>query len=185
MEPTQQLEEILPTITDLVDRLEPADLERSTPCDDFQLVDVLDQLITLGGAFAWMYRGEVPPEIDPPERNGTVPAAEFRKTMDGLLDAVRSEGAMGRSIDSPVGEMPGETFARLVAFEGVIHGWDIAASAGLDYAPSAELVESVDTFARRAITADMRDGDTFAGPTSPPAGASALQKLVAFSGREV
>lgn len=185
MEPTQQLEVILPTITDLVDRLEPAELGNSTPCEKFQVVDVLDHMITLGGAFAYMFRGEVVPEINSPARNGAVPSAEFRKSMDDLLDAVRSDGALERVIDSPVGTMPGETFARLVAFDGLVHGWDIASGGNLTYTVPADVVQAVDSFARSAITADMRDGDTFAGPTTPPAGASALEELVAFSGRDV
>jgi uncharacterized protein (TIGR03086 family) len=185
MEPIQQLEEILPATVELVDRLEPADMDRPTPCSEFRLVDVLEHMVTLGGSFAWLFRGEVPPEPSAPVRNGEVPAAEFRKAMEELLDAVHDDGAMERTIDSPVGRMLGEDFARLVAFDGLVHGWDIASSAGLGYHPSEDLVASVDSFARGAITPQMRDGDTFAGPTTAPAGASTLERLVAFSGREV
>ena len=185
MEPMQQLEEILPATIELVDQLEPEDMDRPTPCSEFRLVDVLDHMVTLGGSFAWLFRGEVPPDPSPPDRNGSVPAAEFRKAMEDLLDAVHGDGAMERAIDSPVGRMPGEQFARLVALDGLVHGWDIASSAGLDYHPSEELVATVHSFARSAITPAMRDGDTFAGPTTAPEGASELERLVAFSGREV
>ena len=87
MEPTEQLAIILPTITDLVDRVQPDDLSNPTPCERFALADVLDHMITLGGAFGPMFRGEEPTESAPPGRNGTVPAAEFRTVMDDLLDA--------------------------------------------------------------------------------------------------
>ncbi|MGI9576877.1 MAG: maleylpyruvate isomerase N-terminal domain-containing protein, partial [Microthrixaceae bacterium] len=122
MEPTRQLEAILPSITELVDQLEPADLGNPTPCEKFEVVDVLDHMITLGGVLAYMFRGEVVPEIEPPVRNGAVPTAEFRKSMDDLLDAVRIDGALERVIDSPFGTMPGGMFARFVAFDGLVHG---------------------------------------------------------------
>ena len=51
--------------------------------------------------------------------------------MDELLDCgevARGDGAA--LITTPMGEMPGETFARLVAFDGLVHGWDLASSTG-------------------------------------------------------
>ena len=48
--------------------------------------------------------------------------------MDGLLDAVQSPGALDRTIQTPGGEMPGAVFARLVALDGLVHGWDLATS---------------------------------------------------------
>jgi uncharacterized protein (TIGR03086 family) len=105
--------------------------------------------------------------------------------MDDLLDAVQSPGAMERTICAPVGEMPGSTFARFVAFDGLIHGWDLASATGLEYEPPAAVIASVDMFARGALTAAMRDGDTFKQPTTAPDDASRMEHLVAFSGRSL
>lgn len=185
MEPTEQLATILPAITDLVEQLEPDDLDSPTPCDKFALVDVLDHMIVLGGAFGHLFRGEEPPEQSPPERNGAVPRGEFREVMDDLLDAVTSVGAMQRTISAPVGQMPGDTFARLVAFDGLVHGWDIARAAGLPYELPDEVVTDVEAFALVAITPEMRDGDTFKARTSPPADATHIERVAAFSGRTV
>lgn len=185
MQPIEQLERILPTVNDLVDGIQPEQLDAATPCTEFAVRDVLDHMIVLGGSFAYAFRGEEPPEIQPPARNGRVPAAEFRAAMDDLLDAVHAPEAMTRTVSTPVGEMPGETFARLVAFDGLVHGWDLASSTGQDFQPPAEVVVAVDQFARAAITDDMRDGDTFKDATTPPAGASRLEQLAAFSGRSL
>lgn len=183
MEPIEQLSRILPPLNDLVDNIDPAQLDDPTPCSDFTVRGVLDHMLVLGGTFAYLFRGEEPPEIQPSARDGRVPAPEFRKTMDALVDAVRSPGAMERTVPSPMGEMPGETFARLVAFDGLVHGWDLATSTGQDYRPDPEVVSAVDTFARAAITDDLRDGDTFKQATDAPVGASRLEQLIAFSGR--
>lgn len=183
MGPTEQLSYILPTVSRLVDHIEPAQLDDPTPCSEFSVHDVLDHMLVLGGTFAFEFRGEEAPAIHPPDTNGRVPAAEFRKTMDDLLDAVKSPGAMQRTVSSRVGEMPGESFARLVAFDGLVHGWDLASSTGQDYQLPPAVVAAVDEFARAAITDELRDGDTFKAATSAPADATRLEQLVAFSGR--
>ena len=113
------------------------------------------------------------------------PRVAFQVAMNDLLEAVNSPGALQRTIDTPFGPMPGSTFARLVAFDGLIHGWDLATSTQQEWDPHEEVVAEVDAFARQAIAPQMRDGDTFAQATEPPVNATPLLHLVAFSGRAV
>ena len=105
--------------------------------------------------------------------------------MDDLLAAVNSPGAMERTISGPFGEMPGSRFARLVAFDGLIHGWDLATATGQSYGPPPAVIAAVAAFAHDALTAEMRDGDTFKEATTAPDDASQLERLVAFSGRSL
>jgi uncharacterized protein (TIGR03086 family) len=112
-----------------------------------------------------------------------VPAKEFSATMDDLLAAVQSPGALERTIPSPFGEVPGETFARFVAVDGLLHGWDLAQATGQTWAPTAELVEAVEAFALVAITPEMRAAGAFKPALPAPADATPLERLVAFSGR--
>ncbi len=185
MEPTEQLSSIVPTLNAIVDRIDTSQLDKPTPCARFTVHDVLDHMIVLGSSFAYRFRGREVPEIKAPPVYGRVPAAEFRKTMDDLLDAVCSPGAMERTISAPNGEMPGSVFARFVAFDGLVHGWDLAMATGLSYDLPAAVIDSVDEFARGAISAEMRDGDTFKDPTTPPERAGQLERLIAFSGRSL
>ena len=134
MEPTEQLSYILPTLSALVDRIEPTQLDNSTPLHRVHRA----RRARPHDRARWFVRLLVPrrgsSRVERAPVHGRVPAAEFRKTMDDLLDAVISPGAMERTIAAPVGEMPGSTFARFVAFDGLIHGWDLASATGLDYA---------------------------------------------------
>ena len=184
LQPTQQLGRLLPVLSDLVDRIDPEQLEASTPCEDFTVADILDHMITLGGAFSYLFRGEEPPTAEGPVCSGGVPKVTFRRVMADLLAAVESPGALERRITAPIGEMDGETFARLVAFDGLIHGWDLARATGQPYNPDPGVVAAVDGFARQALTPDMR-GEAFAEPTSVVGSVSPLDALVAFSGRTV
>ena len=185
MEPTEQLEYIVPMLNALVDRIDPSHLDASTPCDDFTVHGVLDHMMASGSTFASWFRGEEAPEWTALASDGRVPAAECRKILDDLLAAVRSPGAMDRTIHAPMGDIPGSTFAAFVAFDGAVHGWDLATSTGLRFELPPELITSIDQFARAAIGPEMRDGDAFKNETEPPEDASPLARLAAFSGRTV
>lgn len=185
MHPTEQLDTILPAVSELVDDLTVAELGDPTPCDEFTVHDVLDHVIVLGGSFAHLFRGEQPDETPAPPAYGRVPAPELRSVMEALLAAVHTDGAMERTLDTPVGRLDGETFARLVAFDGLVHGWDLAAATGRSMRVDADVVAAVDCFARQALTDQIRATGMFAAATEPPVDASPLEALAAFSGRTV
>ena len=185
MEPTEQLSQIVPALKATVDRIDAMQMNDPTPCSAFTVREVLNHMIVLGGSFSYWFRGDAAPELQPPAADGRVPAAEFAKVMDDLLGAVQSTGAMDRMLSTPMGEMPGDTFARLVAFDGLIHCWDLATSTGQTIELPADVIAAVDAFARGAIGPEMRDGDTFKAQTIAPPGASQLERLVAFSGRSL
>src|SRR5690606_26473736 len=109
MEPTEQLTVILPAISDLVDRVEPAQLHHATPCTDFDLSAGLGHMVGVGGSFSYLFRGMEPPTPAPGApggpggADGHVPAATFRNVMHDLLAAVHSDGALERTIPTPLG----------------------------------------------------------------------------------
>ncbi|MEA3183695.1 MAG: hypothetical protein QOJ74_172 [Ilumatobacteraceae bacterium] len=183
MEGNEQLAVLIPMLKKVGAGITPEQLGGTTPCKSFTVTDVLDHMTTLASSYAPAFRG------DAPSSGGTSSTddlpARFQQAMDALLDGVQSPGALQRTIETPFGLMPGSTFARLVAFDGLIHGWDLATSTQQPWDPPQEVVAEVDGFARQAIAPEMRDGDTFAQETQPPADATPLQRLVAFSGRTV
>jgi len=181
MDPRNQLDEILPLLNELVAPLDATQLDAPTSCASFAVRNVLEHMIGGATMFSAAFRGEAPGA--PTETTDLV--AAFPAAMAELRAAVHSAGALERTIAAPFGEVPGETFARFVAMDGLVHGWDIATATGQAYDPPAGVVAAVDAFTRQAISDDMRDGDTFAAATVPPAGASPLVQLVAFTGRHV
>jgi uncharacterized protein (TIGR03086 family) len=180
MDPRTQLDEILPLLNELVAPLDETQLGAPTACSTFTVRNILEHMIGGATVFAAAFRGEAPPA---PAEGDLV--AAFPAAMANLREAVRSPGALERTISAPFGDLPGDAFARFVAMDGLVHGWDIATATGQPYDPPAAVVAEVDAFARQAISADLRDGDTFAAATEPPAGSSALVQLVAFTGRDV
>jgi uncharacterized protein (TIGR03086 family) len=181
MDPRNQLDEILPLLNTLVAPLDGSQLDAPTPCANFAVRNILEHMIGGATMFAAAFRGEAP--AAPGAATDVV--AAFPGAMAELRSAVHSPGALERTIAAPFGDVPGETFARFVAMDGLVHGWDIATATGQPYDPPAGVVAEVDAFTRQALSDDMRNGDTFAAAVDPPAGASALVQLVAFTGRHV
>jgi len=184
MQGNEQLAVIIPKLREVGAGIDPSQLDAPTPCKEFTVVGVLGHMTGLASAFAPMFRGEDPPAAGA-EPDGTTETARFDFAMEALLEAVWSPGALDRTILTPVGEMPGAEFARLVAFDGLVHGWDLASATGQPWEFADELVAEVDGFARQAITEEMRDGDTFADQHQPADGATPIERLVAFSGRAI
>jgi uncharacterized protein (TIGR03086 family) len=183
MDALEQLDQLGPVLAGVVARIGPGQLDKPTPCTEFTVRGVLEHMISGATSFAAAFRGESPPPAD--SNSPADPVAGFGQAMTGLADAMNSPGALERTIAAPFGDVPGQAFARFVVLDGLIHGWDLATAIGEPYQPPDGLVGAVDTFAREAIVPDMREAGMFAGPTEAPAGATPLERLVAFSGRLV
>ncbi len=181
MDPRAQLDDIMPLLAALVAPLTAAQLDAPTACSTFAVRDVLEHMIGGATAFAAAFRGDAPAG---PAPGGDLVAA-FPTAMADLQRAVHEPGALDRTISAPFGDIPGDAFARFVALDGLVHGWDIATAIGQPYNPPAHVVADVDAFARQAISEDMRSAGMFAAPVDPPDGASPLVQLVAFTGRNV
>jgi uncharacterized protein (TIGR03086 family) len=185
MGPLEQLDELEPLLGNVASGITPADLDAATPCAGFTVRGVLGHMISGATQFAAAFRVASPPEIPLDVADGPDVVAKAGSALAGLMGAIRSPGALDRTVEAPFGETPGEAFARFVVLDGLVHGWDLAIATRQAYAPSDGLVTAVDAFARQAITPAMRDGDTFAAAVEPRAGATPIERLAAFTGRSV
>jgi uncharacterized protein (TIGR03086 family) len=185
MEPLEQLAELEPLLGHVVSGITADDLDAPTPCANFTVRGVLGHMIGGATQFAAAFLGETPPEVPANIADGRDVVARAGDALAGLMSAIRSPGALDRTVDAPFGEMPGDAFARFIVFDGLVHGWDLATATGQDYEPSDTLVAEVDAFAHQAVAPAMRDGDTFADALEPPSGATSIERLAAFTGRDV
>lgn len=179
MDVLTQLQELDPVLAGVVRRIEPDDLDNQTPCAEFTVRGVLEHMVGGATMFTAAFRGTEPGTPDTGDVLGS-----FEPTLAELFDAMRQPGAFDRTIQAPFGEIPGETFARFVVLDGLVHGWDLATATGQPYEPSAELVSAAQSFATDAL-APLRDGTTFAEAAEAPASATPIERLAAFTGRKV
>jgi uncharacterized protein (TIGR03086 family) len=178
MEPLDQLDTLGPILAGVVGNITADQLDAPTPCRDFTVRGVLEHMVGGATAFAAAFRGTAPaaPAADP--------LAGFGPALSDLAAAMHEPGALDRTIQAPFGEVAGEAFARFVVLDGLVHGWDLATATGQPYDPPADHVAAVDGFADGALDG-LRDGSTFAAATEPPADATAVERLVAYTGRSV
>jgi uncharacterized protein (TIGR03086 family) len=185
MGPLEQLDEVGPLLGGVAAGIGVDDLDAPTPCVAFSVRGVLGHMIGGATLFAAAFRGEAPPEVASDLADGPDVVARAGGALAQLMDAIRSPGALDRTIASPFGDMPGEVFARYVVLDGLVHGWDLATATEQPYEPSDALVAAAEKFAHQIIAPAMRDGDTFAVAGDPPAGATPIERLAAFTGRKV
>lgn len=179
LEPLDQLDQLGPVLATVVGGIAPAQLDDPTPCASFDVRGVLDHMVTGATAFAAAFRGTEP--TGPPP--GDVLDA-FVPALTDLAAAMHEPGALDRTVAAPFGDVPGETFARFVVLDGLVHGWDLATATGQPYDPPRALVDAVTAFAAGALD-PLRDGETFAAATEPPTDATPMERLVACTGRQI
>jgi uncharacterized protein (TIGR03086 family) len=187
VEVTEQLDVVLPALVGLARTVTPDQLDRPTPCADFTVEGVFSHMIGGAGLFAAQFRGEGPPEppADGADLTGDDPVATFVGAMEALADAATQPGALDRTVVSPFGEVSGTFAARYLVFDGTVHAWDIATATGQTFIPPDALVVDVLDFAREVIGPEMRVPGAFDPEIVPPADATLLEQLVAFTGRTV
>jgi uncharacterized protein (TIGR03086 family) len=177
MNPIAQLEQLGPHLGAVVAGITPEQLDNRTPCDDFTVRGVLEHMIGGATAFAAAYRGETAPEPDLHD-----PLGSFEPALGGLVAAMTAPGALDRTVEAPFGEVAGDTFARFVVLDGLVHGWDLATATAQAYEPPEALIAAADAFARQTID-PLRDGQTFADAVEPAVGASTIERLANYTGR--
>jgi uncharacterized protein (TIGR03086 family) len=179
MDPRDQLAEVGPLLAGVVSGITPDQLDASTPCAAFTVRGILEHMIGGATLFAAAYNGEQANEPDT-----TDPLASFLPALGGLAESINRPGALDQTLDTPFGPTPGDAFARYVALDGIVHGWDLATATGQAYEPDAQLVAEIESHARQILD-PLRDGDTFKTAVEPPADATPIERLAAYTGRNV
>lgn len=178
MDGVAQLDEIIPMLEGIVQRVPAGGLDAATPCSEWTVRDVLAHMTQGATQFTGAFLGEDPTPVPDGE-----PVESWQTAVQGLLQAVHTPGSQERTIASPFGDVPGAVFARFVALDGLLHASDLSTATNQPYSPREELVLAVDGFAREAVTDDMRAMGMFAPERAVGDSAGALERLLAFSGR--
>jgi uncharacterized protein (TIGR03086 family) len=153
------------------------DLAAQTPCREFDVAALTDHLmnsITVIGESA----GAQLPERDrdaPVERQV---GAAARST----LDAWKKRGLDGTVSFGP-NQTPAAVMAGILSLEFLVHAWDYAAATGRQVAAPEEVAEYVLDQVRSIITPQGRARAGFDDPIEISEDASALDRLLAFTGR--
>jgi uncharacterized protein (TIGR03086 family) len=157
-----------------------------TPCTDWDVQALLNHLIlwTSYSLEARAQGGSVGQElIDRDFAADPGFAAAYRAQLDRALAAWADPAAWARELNVMGTATPAADVAALNIAEMVLHSWDLAAATGQRYAVG----DAATAAAARAVEANadlFRQYKGFAEPVEVPASASALDRLLATSGRD-
>ena len=154
---------------DALAQVHPDDLDRSTPCADWKLRQLVDHVVESPRRYLQMMRGEQVDWAADPPRIEEDWAGSFRTAADDLLHAWHQQedtsGAGWQTADLAV------------------HTWDLRRSLGRDTEDlDPEVAELGMKFMQANLTDENRSG-AFASKVDPPEDGNPYDRLAAFSGR--
>lgn len=185
MDAVEAMKQTNDLVTGLVAGLTPDHREMATPCDQWTVHDVLNHMCGGAHMVAGGMQGQAP-EGGPgemPDFLADGPAAGWAAAAAHLSAAATPE-ALAQKHQMPFGETPGEMAVAVITADHVTHAWDLAKATGQPLQMSDELAEFALNAWKPVVPAEGRTGDGFKAAVAVDEGASALDKLVAYTGRQ-
>jgi uncharacterized protein (TIGR03086 family) len=178
--PTDELasaEDTLGVLRQVLHTVAGDDMSRQTPCTLFNVTQLTAHLLNSIAAIGGMAGAEIPEtdESDSAERR-VISAAR------PALDAWHRRGLEG-NVPFGKGEMPAKGACGILSLEFLVHAWDYARAVEHDVNAPEPLAEYVLGLARKTIQPELRSRAGFDAPVEVAEDAGALDRLVAFTGR--
>jgi uncharacterized protein (TIGR03086 family) len=178
--PTDDLasaEDTLRVLQQVLHSIPPEDLSKRTPCPEFDVAGLTDHLLRSITMIGSAVGAKLPPRNDSDSiEQQVITAAQPTITawqhhgLDGMV-------ALGAN------EAPAAAVVGILSIEFLVHAWDYAVATGPEIDVPEPLAEYVLGIARKIITPQSRPAAGFADPVAVPDDASALDRLIAFTGR--
>jgi len=178
--PTDELrsaEDTLGVLRGVLHTIAADDMTRQTPCTEFDVTRLTGHLLNSLTALGGMVGAELPErdESDSVERQVVAAARP-------ALDAWHRHGLNG-TVPFGKSEMPAKGACAILSLEFLVHAWDYAAAVDHEFNAPEPLAEYVLGLAHQVIRPEQRSRAGFDDPVDVPADAGALERLIAFTGR--
>jgi uncharacterized protein (TIGR03086 family) len=172
-EPVVVLSRALDQAGDVLAAVHEDQLARPTPCDDWNVAQLIGHLVDAPVRFLQMARGEEPNWSAGPRPVTGNWVTEFRSNADDLIHHWHQAGSAADAgqIDWQIAEI-------------AVHTWDVARATGQSSALVSEVAERGLAFMSAMLTAENR-GEAFAPAVRLPDDAPVYDRLAAFAGRAV
>jgi uncharacterized protein (TIGR03086 family) len=154
------------------------DESKQTPCREFDVAKLTDHLMnsitTIGGVAGAQF----------PERDrGDSVERQVALAARPALDAWRHRGLDG-TVSFGSNEAPAKVMAGILSLEFLVHAWDYAKATGREVTAPDALSDYVMGLAKTIITPQGRSNVGFDDPVDVAADAGALDRLIAYTGRQ-
>lgn len=163
------LESVLTKTEALISEVGPEQHLLPSPCPGLDVRHLVDHLVGWARESARRLHGEESSE-EPNAYRSADPAAEFDHAAHRVLSGLRS---------APEPAMP----PGMLLMEFITHGWDLARATGEPITYSDAEAEAALATGRHLLKPEYR-GEAFGPEVEPPDDATAVERLVAFLGRD-
>ncbi|HEX5294885.1 MAG TPA: TIGR03086 family metal-binding protein [Streptosporangiaceae bacterium] len=181
------LDQGLDFVTGIIIRLGEPDWERPSPCAGWTARDVVGHLAaTMGVAVSAMQgRPRAEPGVARPgDLVGGDPARFWRDTATGVRDVLRGAD-LGREMQTPLGHTVADDLA-IPVMDLYVHAWDLGVVAGIGVEIPADVIDYAHAYLDPLPGDVVRGPGRAFGPQAPvPAGATATERFIAWTGREL
>jgi len=165
------------------------DMQRPTPCTDWDVATLLDHLTADLDTFNRVTSDEgvdLVASIDPtaPEnarRAQPDPSDEFARLAKESQEIWGRPGALEQTYKTSRSEVAGNAIVMIALVDTLVHGWDLAKATGQDAEMPSDVAEAALAFTTKAMK-DRRIG--FDDPVPVPDDASVTDRLVGWLGRQ-
>jgi uncharacterized protein (TIGR03086 family) len=154
------------------------DLSKQTPCRDFDVAALTDHLMNSITVIGGVANAEFPER----DRDDSV-ERQVVMAARPALDAWHKRGLDG-TVPFGKGEAPAKMMAGVLSLEFLVHAWDYAGAVGREVTAPDSLSDYVLGLAKNIITPEGRTNVGFDDPIDVPADAGALDRLIAYTGRQ-
>jgi uncharacterized protein (TIGR03086 family) len=186
---TKVMQRVVDETTRIVDGIEPSQLDRPTPCREWDVRALLNHITGGAEMFAVCVEdGSIADErlgeLLGGDNLGTDFKASFQTAAKRALAAFQRPGADETIVKLPFGEMPAGIAMQIAVFDLTVHAWDLAKATGQSTALAPDVLEPALEVGRTMIAPEMRAGGMF-GAEVPVADDAPLQdQLAAVAGRQ-
>lgn len=184
-DPRPQLTAALDQMERQVDALEPDDLDRPTPCADYDVRTLLAHLVAVLRKLAVVRNGgDMTQVADPADDLGGDPSDDFRHARANLEQVWASDPALDARYTLAWGTMTGQQLLDAYTHEFTVHAWDLSRATDRDGNLDPALAEAALRWFSQNVPAEGRgEGGPFAPPVAVSDDADPHTRLAAYVGR--
>lgn len=178
----EDLDRATAVVAVIVDRVRDDQLEQATACSEWNVREVVNHLVHGAlKAAAWVTECAEPAEED---HLGADVRGRFEVTAEEVRVLFRERGFLDRTIETPLGPLPGAMLVASRVNELLVHGWDIADATGQSTDLDPELAEqALARWTTHLGNGPRPEDGPFAAAQQPRQNATAADRLAAFLGR--
>ena len=171
-------------VSGLLDTIGPDQWEAATPCPGLDVREAVEHLIAGLRAFTRVALGEGAPDFTSEPVAAADAVRAHRAAAAAAAQVWSVPGRLEAEFTMPWGPSTGAMLVGFLVLEQAGHGWDVARGVGRPVEFDRAAVTVADGAARAMMSPGMRTPGMFGPEVPAPAGATPLDRLAAFLGRQ-